>query len=307
MKKSFLIILGLAALAGVLTLGLLSGIVAPKTAVVAKYDLAAGTRLTAELLEERRLPAAAVPDGAFKSIEEAAGLVLTTSRISGDVITSYVAGDSQAAAGIPAELAPGTVAIAVKIDQATGLAGIVRPGQRVAVIAILDPQAIQQRASYSSFAAVNALPTLAVPCVGEACLVTPTPAPTATPTPTPAPPLSPAASITITGLRVLVVPQSFRYEELPASAGEDELFAEARTSQASQEGSVILLEAPVAPVTIAPGYAVSPAALLALLNEVAVIHLVLEPAEGLSITTSVPPVDLAELYEAITGYDLNAP
>ena len=52
----------------------------------------------------------------------------------------------------------------------------------------------------------------------------------------------------------------------------------------------------------------SPAELLALLNQTAVIHLVLEPADGISIRVdALPAIDLANLYEAITGYDLNNP
>lgn len=296
MKKSLLIILGLAALAGAFTLALLSGFVQLRPVVVARVDLAAGTRLTAEIIEVQKRPRVAIPEGSLTSLEEAAGKVLTTSRVAGDVITAYVAGESGASAGIPSELAEGSVAIAVKIDQATGLAGIVRPGQRVSVIAIIDPQAIQHDSSFSNAPITN---PLEVPPVEG-------PLPTPTPTLTPQPPLSPVASITITGLRVLVVPQSFRYEELPATTGEDAMFADARTSQASQEGSVILLEAPLQAVQIAPGLSASPAELLALLNDVATIHLALEPAEGLSIqVSSLQPVDLAKLYEKITGYDLN--
>jgi Flp pilus assembly protein CpaB len=123
MKKSLLIILGLAALAGGLTVSLLTFYVQPATIVTAGRDLAAGTRLTADLLNESRVPKGAVPQGAFSSAEQAVGLVLTADRVGGDAITSYVAGDSTAAAGIPAQLAPDHVAIAVNVDQATGLAG----------------------------------------------------------------------------------------------------------------------------------------------------------------------------------------
>lgn len=299
MKKSLIIIIGLALLAGGLTLSLLTFYVQPTTVVAARQDLAAGTRLTADLLQEERVPKGAVPAGAFTAVEEAVGLVLTADRVRGDVITSYVAGDSAAAAGIPARLSPDHVAIAVKVDQATGLAGIVRTGQRVTVIAILDPQAIQREAGGSAMQAY--LPTEMAPSEEDA-----QPTPTSAPTATPQPPLSPVASITIKGLRVLVVPQSFRYEELPPTSGEAELFASARTSQAAQTGSVVLLEAPLAPVQVAPDYQVSPAELLALLNQVATIHLALEPSDGLTIeTASLEPVDLANLYERITGYELN--
>jgi len=299
MKKSFLIILGLALLAGGLTYSLLTFYIQPTTVVTAAHDLAAGTRLTADLLAESRVPKGAVPEGAFMSGEEVAGLVLTSDRVAGDIITAYVAGDSTAAAGIPAQLSPDHVAIAVDVDQATGLAGIVRTGQRVSVIAILDPQAIQRELSNRTSAAF--LPTETTEGRSSG-----TPQPPPTPTPTPQPPLSPVASITIKGLRVLVVPQSFRYEELPTTSGEAELFASARTSQAAQSGSVVLLEAPLAPVQVAANYHVSPAELLALLNKVATIHLALEPSDGLTIETStLEPVDLANLYQHITGLELN--
>ncbi len=301
MKRPILIIAGLALLAGALTFSLLTGFIQPQPVVVSRQDLAAGTRLTADLLEVKRVPKAAIPPGAFSSLEEASGLVLTNDRVAGDILTSYVAGDSSAAAGLPAQLEPDHVAIAVRVDQATGLAGIVRTGQRVAVIAVLDPQKIQRDPSSLSAAYLATQPA-GTETAGETRQPQPTPSPTATPQP----PLSPVASITIKGLRVLVVPQSFRYEELPTAGGEADLFASARTSQAAQTGSVILLEAPLAPIQIASGLSASPAELLALLDEVATIHLVLEPSDGLSIeTAALQPVDLANLYARITGFELN--
>jgi hypothetical protein len=102
----------------------------------------------------------------------------------------------------------------------------------------------------------------------------------------------------------LVVPQSFRYEELPATSGEAELFASAQARQLKPE--VSFCSKFPCPVQIAQGYSVSPAELLALLNKVATIHLVLEPSDGLTIeVASLEPVDLAKLYERITGYELN--
>ena len=83
-------------------------------------------------------------------------------------------------------------------------------------------------------------------------------------------------------------------------------FLPARTTVSAQQSSVVLLEAPVTPVEVAPGLLASPAELLALLNQTAVIHLALEPANGLTIRVdSVPAVDLAQLYQSLTGYQLN--
>ena len=303
-NKAYLVIVGLALLAFILTYALFSGIVAPKPVVVAKADMAAGTRLTADLLELRTLPGAAVPKGAYTTLKAAEGKVLTTARVAGDPITAYVAGESTAASGIPAQLDPNTVAISIKVDQATGLAGVLRPGQTVTVIAVVDPSHIQQNSLQSiSSPAVEAQTT---PASGA----TPAPAqPKAQPTPsasaTSQPPISVAARIVITGLKVLIVPQSFRYEEAASTGGSDS-FLPARTSASQQQSSVILLEAPLTPVEIAPGVVASPAELLALLNQTAVIHLALEPANGLTIRVeAVPAIDVANLYEGITGYHLN--
>ena len=296
-RKSYLIIAGLALLAFILTYALFTGVIAPQPVVEARVDLAAGTRLTADVLAVRSLPANAIPKGAYTTLAEAEGKVLTTARVAGDPITAYVAGESAVSSGIPAQLAPNTVAISIKVDQATGLAGVLRPGQTVAVIAIVDPANIQR----NSLQSISS-PVLGAPAAAPPSGAMPTPLP---PTPLPQPPVSPAARIVITGLKVLVVPQSFRYEEAPTT-GASSSFLTARTTVSEQQTSVILLEAPVTPVEIAPGLVASPAELLALLNQTAVIHLALEPADGLTIRVeAVPAVDLAELYQAITGYQLN--
>ena len=296
-RKSYLIIAGLALLAFILTYALLFGVIAPKPVGEARVDLSAGTRLTADVLAVRSLPANAIPKGAYTTLAEAEGKVLTTARVAGDPITAYVAGESAVSSGIPAQLAPNTVAISIKVDQATGLAGVLRPGQSVAIIAIVDPSAIQR----NSLQSVTS-PVLEVQAAAPSSGAMPTPLP---PTPTPQPPVSPAARIVITGLKVLVVPQSFQYIET-AGSGSSSSFLPAYSSASQQQNSVILLEAPVTPVEIAPGLVASPAELLALLNQTAVIHLALEPANGLTIRVeAVPAVDLAELYQAITGYQLN--
>ena len=296
-RKSYLIIAVLALLAFILTYALLFGVIAPKPVVEAKVDLSAGTRLTADVLVVHSLPANAFPNGAYTTLAEAEGKVLTTARVAGDPITAYVAGESAVSSGIPAQLAPNTVAISIKVDQATGLAGVLRPGQTVAVIAIVDPSNIQRNSLQSITS-----PILEAPSAAPSSGVTPT---VQLPTPTPQPPVSPAARIVITGLKVMVVPQSFQYVETAGSGSSSSLLP-AYSSASQQQNSVILLEAPVTPAEVAPGLVASPAELLALLNQTAVIHLALEPAGGLTIRVeAVPAVDLAELYQAITGYQLN--
>ena len=115
-------------------------------------------------------------------------------------------------------LEPNTVAIAVRVDQATGLAGVLRPGQTVTIIGIIDPSNITQgQASLYAAAApdLGLVPTLSpgdLTYGGQAVVNTPVP------TPTQQPPVSPAARVAISGLKVLVVPQAFRYEEVSSTS-----------------------------------------------------------------------------------------
>jgi hypothetical protein len=188
------------------------------------------------------------------------------------------------------------------VDQATGLAGVLRPGQIVTIIGIIDPSKITQgQASLYAAAApdLGLAPTLSATDLtygGQAVVNTPVP------TPTQQPPVSPAARVAVSGLKVLVVPQSFRYEEV-GTTGSDS-YLPVRTTASSQSDNVILLQASIVPTEIAPGVPASPAEVLALLNDVATIHMVLEPASGLTFDVNAPGIDLAKLYEAITGYKL---
>jgi Flp pilus assembly protein CpaB len=300
-KRSIWIIVLLALIVVAVVYAVLVSTIKPVAVVVARQDMNAGTQLTADLVEVRDLPAGGVPKGTFSSPAEVTGKVLVVARVAGDPITSYVVGDSNAASGIPAMLDPNTVAIAVRVDQATGLAGVLRPGQLVTVIGIIDPASILQgqTSSISQGPSPETAPTLSsAELMG---ISTATPSPTATP----APPPSAAARITLTGLKVLIVPQSFRYEEnINASGSSSTAFLPAETSSQQQQNNVVLLEASILPTEIAPSVIASQAETLALLNDKASIHLVLDPAAGIQPDTKAEGVNLAEIYQAITGIKL---
>jgi len=125
-------------------------------------------------------------------------------------------------------------------------------------------------------------------------------APTATPMPTatPAPMQSPIVRIAISGVKVLLVPQSFRYQELPPGSGNDQMFASATTSQSAQSGSVVVLDVPLQPVELKPGLMVNPTTLIAALNEYGKLQLAIEPAGGLQ-TGEILTLNLGEMYQAL--------
>jgi hypothetical protein len=295
------LVLALAVVMGVFVL--LNSTIKPVQVVVAKQDLMAGTLLTQDLVEVRTMQRGNLPDGTYSNTVDVIGKTLVVARVAGDALTSYVVGDAASASGLPAMLEPNTVAIAIRVDQATGLAGVLRPGQTVTIIGIIDPSNIAQgQASLYTAGApdLGLVPTLSpgnLTYGGQAVVNTPVPAPTQQP------PVSPAARVAVSGLKVLVVPQSFRYEEVSSSSASDG-YLPVRTTAASKSDNVILLQASILPIEIAPGVFASPAEILALLNNVATIHMALEPASGVTFDINAPGIDLAKFYEAITGYKL---
>ncbi len=289
-KRSPIMVIGFAVLIGFLVIALLNGTIRPTSAVAAKVGLAPGTLLTADLLEVRSIPAGGVPTDAFKDIKDVEGQMLTVGRAPGDLITASVVGESSAS-GIPSQLEAGHVALAVRVNMASGVAGLVREGQTVTLIGMLSPDVVQS--------ALTSTTLTANPQVYNLNPEDPyAPTPTAIPTATPAPLQSPIVRIAISGVKVLLVPQSFRYQELPPGSGNDQMFASATTSQSAQSGSVVVLDVPLQPVEIKPGLLVNPATLLAALNEYGKLHLAIEPADGLQ-TGEILTLNLGEMYQAL--------
>ena len=289
-KRSPILVIGFAVLIGFLVIALLNGTIRPASVVVAKVGLAPGTLLTADLLEVRSIPAGGVPSDAFKDVKDVEGQMLTVGRAPGDLITQAVVGESSAS-GIPSQLEAGHVALAVRVDMASGVAGLVREGQTVTLIGMLAPDVVQSALSASISTGPQIYDLGSTPVLGA-------PTPTPTPTPTPAPMQSPIVRIAISGVKVLLVPQSFRYQELPPGSGNGQMFASATTSQSAQSGSVVVLDVPLQPVELKPGLMVNPATLLAALNEYGKLHLAIEPAGGLQ-TGNILTLNLGEMYEAL--------
>jgi Flp pilus assembly protein CpaB len=294
-KRSPLIAIILAVVIGLMVFALLNGVVRPTQVVAAKVAIAPGTILTDQLVELRTIPMGAKPADALTKVEDAAGKMVAVGRAPGDLIVQAALGEL-AGAGIPAELPAGHVALAIKVDLASGVAGLLRPGQSVTVIGMLTPDLLKNNpiSVVSGPLSDFGLPTLAATRLPGMLL------PTITPTPTPAPPAAPLARIVVSGLRVLMVPQSFRYEEIPAGASQEQMYSSARTTTSAQEGSVIVLDVPTSKVEVVPGLWADPASLLAALDQYGSLHLALEPAGGLELKSNdLVTLNLGDLYEGL--------
>lgn len=138
----------LATVAGVMIFNWTSGVqqknaVAVKTTetvpvVVAKVDMKRGVKLTAEMVELREFTTDSRPSGAFDEPKRLVGRVLNQAVGANEAVTALkLADESVIGGGVSALITPGKRAMAVKGNAVMGLAGFVRPGDRVDVIVSL--------------------------------------------------------------------------------------------------------------------------------------------------------------------------
>ncbi len=137
---------GLPLALGVITCALLALVLWPKeepqkTVVVAARDLGAGLALAASDLTTATLPASQAPADALADPAALVGQSLAVVRFAGEPVTARHLGPA-------VSLKPDERGIAVQVKADTGLAGLLRPGMTVGVVATLagqtqDPADIQ--------------------------------------------------------------------------------------------------------------------------------------------------------------------
>lgn len=106
----------------------------PVTVMVAARDLGAGETLTAADLTALPMPPEAAPADAVTNPDDLIGKSLAVVRFAGEPITSRHLGPA-------VTLQPDERGVAVKVSKDRGLAGLLRPGMKVGVVATLqDPE-----------------------------------------------------------------------------------------------------------------------------------------------------------------------
>ncbi len=209
-RSSLVVIGALALITFVLVAGVLTAAQKKAPVVVAARALEAGTRLSLADVEVVQVHAGAVLEGAFETPEDVVGLVITVQRLPGDQLTADMVGDA-AQNALAQALDPGHRAVAVHVDQASGLAGLLRPGDTVSVVGIVDPSTLgglgYQRATGAG------------------------------------------AKVLLTNLKVLFVPYEFRYRELNTEDSGNAM-SPVMSSSSDREKGVIVLSVPVQPITV---------------------------------------------------------
>lgn len=277
-QRSLIPIILLAVLVFGATLVFLLSLRADTNVVVAKRPISIGARLTENDVEIVPMRSVDALPNVAKSLEDVVGQVVSIQRAKGDQITKDMLGEFGISA-ISAALAPDHRAIAVQVNKSSGLAGIVRPGDLVTLIGIVTPPDRQN--GQGTFAS---LPALSLPSAANS--KTAVPPPTPTPIPDVPPPSSPFSRVMMTGLKVLLVPQNFRYKEV--TDVDKQGFALAQNSSSVNESSVLLLDVPVAPIQVQGPrgvLTVSVPELIALLQTNGKIYLAMEPLSASKVQT----------------------
>jgi pilus assembly protein CpaB len=113
--------------------------------VVLTNDLPAGHVLQDIDMAVRELPESFRPADAFEYPSEAVGKTLKTDRAEGDILRAAHLGE-------PMTLKPGERAIAINVDDASGLGGLLAPGDIVGLTAVIfDREQVYSKATVEGF------------------------------------------------------------------------------------------------------------------------------------------------------------
>ena len=104
--------------------------------VVAANDLSIGSRLTAENLTLTNWPRTSVPKGAFENIQEVEGRVNISKMSAGTPVVGAELAAPGSGAGLVAVIKPGMRAMAIQVNEVTGVGGFILPNTFVDVISI---------------------------------------------------------------------------------------------------------------------------------------------------------------------------
>jgi pilus assembly protein CpaB len=103
--------------------------------VVTRAEAAAGTALTGNILTTASWPREFVPEGSFATVESLHGRVPRRPLSAGEPVLAVALLPEGSEAGLSSLIQRERRAISVKVDQVIGVAGFVRPGARVDVLA----------------------------------------------------------------------------------------------------------------------------------------------------------------------------
>jgi pilus assembly protein CpaB len=153
-------------IAALLSVSFLKGVARSTTVLVATQEIPAFTPLTPAMFAVQQLPSSAVPSDAVTDMSALTGRYARTIILKGTVIRQgHLATASGATGSLAAKLTetgqPGMRALAIPVDNATGVGGTVQAGDKVDVIAAVRVERQNGPATTISTIIGKAIPVLA--------------------------------------------------------------------------------------------------------------------------------------------------
>jgi pilus assembly protein CpaB len=113
--------------------------------LVSNADLSWGTKLTPEMMQLQEFPPGAIPEGHFTSLETIKDRVLLIDlKRSELLLESKLAPLGTTSGGVAAVTDINKRAMSVKVDDVIGVAGFIKPGDRVDVMVTIEPEGGKQ-------------------------------------------------------------------------------------------------------------------------------------------------------------------
>ena len=106
-----------------------------KQVIVARAGIPGAVRITEAMLTSKEVPTALVPSGSFSDPKKVVGRVTKMTIPNGIVVSQNLLAPPGASPGLNSVIPPGLRAVSVRVDEASAVAGFVKPGDHVDVFA----------------------------------------------------------------------------------------------------------------------------------------------------------------------------
>lgn len=152
-KKLVIVAIVLSLLTAALLYHYLKGIAGQRVAegvsvIVAKTDIAPKTKITLEMVSEVKVPLEYIQPGAVKSMDKVIGIVVKEKIISGEQVSEGRLVYESKAVGFTGIIPRDKRAVTVAVTEVTGVAGFVKAGDYVDIVATFDTGAVGDNVSH---------------------------------------------------------------------------------------------------------------------------------------------------------------
>lgn len=109
-----------------------------ETVIIAKVDIPPKTKITSEMVTEVKVPAEYIQPGTIKSLDKVVGIIVREQIITGEQISERRLVREGKAVGFTGMIPPDKRAVTVAVNEVTGVAGFVKAGDYIDVVATFD-------------------------------------------------------------------------------------------------------------------------------------------------------------------------